>query len=170
MVHVRVSEVYINFALMYMTDSIFLVLPIKDLIKEDGELTTSFKLTTVKKPPVSHLCVLFCLCVVRKATAHVDTKSLNMRHQWKEVFCGIFVGIPQHQKGYLVYVPHTRKILYSYDVVFYEIFLVSWHKHHNHMKKQCLHNRLCHIHIMLHHQGKKTGAIITFTQFEEGNI
>ena len=37
-------------------------------------------------------------------------------------FFSIFVGIPQHQKGYLVYVPITRKIISSYDVVFDEIF------------------------------------------------
>ena len=39
-----------------------------------------------------------------------------------KVFFGIFVGIPQHQKGYLVYVPSTRKIISSYDVVFDESF------------------------------------------------
>ena len=45
-----------------------------------------------------------------------------MRHQSQNVFRGIFVGIPKHQKGYLVYVPSTRKITSSYDVVLYEIF------------------------------------------------
>ena len=70
------------------------------------------------KPSVSHLCMLFCPCVVRKSTAHVETKTLNMRHQAQKGFCGIFVGIPEHQKGYLVYVPSTRKVISSYDVVF----------------------------------------------------
>ena len=37
-------------------------------------------------------------------------------------FFGIFVGTPQHKKGYLVYVPSTRKIISSYDVVFDESF------------------------------------------------
>ena len=32
------------------------------------------------------------------------------------------MGIPQHQKGYLVYVPSTRKVILSYDVVFDESF------------------------------------------------
>ena len=45
-----------------------------------------------------------------------------MRHQAQKGFSSIFVGIPQHQKGYLVYVPSTRKIISSYDVVFYERF------------------------------------------------
>ena len=102
MVHARVTEVYVHFALMYTTDHIFLILPIKYLINEDGNPTTPHKLATGTKPSVSHLLVLFCLCVVRKATAHVETKTLNIRHQAQKGFRGIFVGIPQHQKGYLV--------------------------------------------------------------------
>ena len=37
MVHARVLEVYVNFALMYTTDHIFPVLPIKDLINKGGD-------------------------------------------------------------------------------------------------------------------------------------
>ena len=87
---------------MYAIDHIFLVLPINDLINEDGDQTTPHKLATGTKPSVSHLRVLFCPCVVRKAMANVETKTLNMRHQSQKGFCGIFVGIPQHQKVYLV--------------------------------------------------------------------
>ena len=94
----------------------------KDLINEDADPTKPYKMATDKKPSVPHLRVLFCPCVVRKATAHVETKTLNMRHQAQKGFRGIFVGIPQHQKGYLVYVPSTRKVILSYDVVFDESF------------------------------------------------
>ena len=111
MVHARVPEVYVHFALMYTTDHIFPVLPIKDIINKDGDPTTPHKLVTVTKPSVSHLRVLFCPCVVRKAMAHVETKTLNMRHQAQKGFRGIFIGIPEHKKGYLVYVPSTRKII-----------------------------------------------------------
>ena len=45
-----------------------------------------------------------------------------MCHHAQKGFHGIFFGIPQHQKGYLVYVSHTRKIISSYVVVFYDIF------------------------------------------------
>ena len=122
MVHARVPENYIHIALMYTTDHIFPVLPIKDIINKDGDPTTPYKLATVTKPSVSLLCVLFCPCGVRKSTAHVETKTLNMRHQAQKGFHGILVGIPQHQKGYLVYVHSTRKIILSYDVVFDESF------------------------------------------------
>ena len=86
MVHARVLEAHINFALMYTTYHIFTVLPIKYLINEDGDPTTPHKLATGTKLSVSHLRVLFCPCVVQKATAHVGTKALNMCHQAQKVF------------------------------------------------------------------------------------
>ena len=60
---------------------ISMVLPIKDLIDKDFNPTTPHKLATGTKPSVSHLRVSLCLCVVRKAMAHIDTKTLNVRHQ-----------------------------------------------------------------------------------------
>ena len=113
MVHARVLEAYIHIALMYTPYHFFPVLPIKYL---------PYKLAADTKPSVSHLRLLFCPCVSRKANAHVGTKTLNMQHQSKRGFSGIFVGIPLHQKGYLVYVPISRNIISSYDVVFNEIF------------------------------------------------
>ena len=83
---------------MYTIDHIFPVLPIKDMINKDGDPKTPHKLATGKKPIVSYLRVLFCPCVVRKSTAHVGTKALNMRHQAQKGFRGISVGIRQHQK------------------------------------------------------------------------
>ena len=79
MVNARVLEAYIHFTLMYTTDHIFPVLTIKYMINNDGDPTTPHKLATGTKPSVSHLRVLFFPCVVRKATAHVETKKLNMR-------------------------------------------------------------------------------------------
>ena len=48
MVHTRVLDKYIHFALMYTTDHIFPVLPIKHLIKQYGKPTTTHKLETGK--------------------------------------------------------------------------------------------------------------------------
>ena len=124
MVNAIVSETYIHFSFMYTTDHIFPVLLIKYLINKDGEPTVPFKLTTGTKYPVSYLRMLFFPCVVRKATAHVEKNALNIRHQAQKGFRGIFVGIPQHQKGYIVYVPSTRKIISSYNV-FYEFFSIA---------------------------------------------
>ena len=63
MVHARVSEAYINFALMYTTDNIFQFLPIEEMINKDGDLTMPYKLATGTKPLVSHIRVLFYPCV-----------------------------------------------------------------------------------------------------------
>ena len=98
-VHARVSEAYIHFALMYTTDHTIPFLPIKDMINKDGDPTMLHKPATGTKPSVSHLRVLFFPCVVRKVTAHVETKALNMCHQAIKGFQGIFVGIQDHQKG-----------------------------------------------------------------------
>ena len=59
MVHDRVPEVYVHFALMYTTDLIFTVLPIKDLINKNGDPTTPYTRTTGTEPSLSHLRVLF---------------------------------------------------------------------------------------------------------------
>ena len=155
MVHARVSEAHIHFAVMYKTDNIFPVIPIKYLINKDGGMTMAFKPSTGKKPSVSHLRALFCPCIVHKDTAHVGTKALNMRHQAQNSFCSILVGIPQHQKVYLVYVPHRRRIISLYSVVFDEIPLVRWRIRHNYMQNLWLCDRPCHTYLMLHIQWKK---------------
>ena len=100
---------------MYTADNIFPVVPIKDMINKDCNTTIPLKLATGMKSSVSYLRVLFCPCVLQKATARVVKKALNMRHQAQKGFCGIFVGISQHQKRYVVYIPSTRKKISSYD-------------------------------------------------------
>ena len=122
MIHARVPEAYVHFALMYTTYHIFTVLPIKDLINEDGDPTKSHKLAICTKHSVSHLRVLFCTCVARKATAHVGTKTLNMHHQAQKGFRSILVGIPEHQKVSLVYVPSTRKIYFHMMLCLTKVF------------------------------------------------
>ena len=53
-----------------------------------------------------------------KSTENFDGNALNMYHQSHKLFRGIFVVIPQHQKGCLIYVPSTWKIFSPHDVVF----------------------------------------------------
>ena len=52
MVHARVPEVYVHFSLMYTTDHIFPLLPIKYLKNEDGDPTTPHQLALGRKPSV----------------------------------------------------------------------------------------------------------------------
>ena len=93
-----------------------------------------------------------------------------MRHQAQKGFCGIFFGITQHQKWYLVYVTSTRKIISSYDVVFDES-LSSELEYTSRPYSEAMDMRSsvtytpCATSPM-----EQTGNIITFTQFEEGNV
>ena len=81
MVHAQVYDIYTHFSFMYTTEHIFLVLTIKHLVNQYGEPTTPHKLETGIKPSVSNLRVLFCSCVLPKATAYVNTNMLNMHYQ-----------------------------------------------------------------------------------------
>ena len=101
MVHARFLEYYIHYALMHTSDHIFPVLPIKELINKDGKPTTPFKIATGMKPLILHLRILFCPCVVRKATAYVETKDSIMRQQAQKGIGGILFGISKQQKGIL---------------------------------------------------------------------
>ena len=132
--------------------------------------TTPHKMATGTKTSVSNINVLFFPCVFSKATAHVDTKALNMRHQLQNDFRGIFVAIPRHQKGYLIYIPSTQKIVSSHDVVLgkncssaleYTSYLY-WEA----LKTQ---PEVSYIpYATSSHE--KTGDIIIFAHFEEGNL
>ena len=113
--------------------------------------------------------VLFFPCVVQKARAHVETKTLNMRHQAQKVFHGIFVVIPQHQKGYLVYVPTTRKVILSYDIVFDKSFSSAL-SYTSRPYAEAMEMRPAVTYTPYATYSKEqTGDVITFAQFDEGN-
>ena len=102
--------------------------------------------------------------------AHVEKMTLNMRHQTKKGFRGIFVGIPGHQKGYLVYVPSTKKIISSYDVVFDESFSSAL-AYTSRPYSEAIAMRPAVMYILYATSSKeKTGDVVTFWQFEEGKI
>ena len=93
-----------------------------------------------------------------------------MRHQAQKGFCGIIVGIPHHQKGYLVYVPHTRKMLSSYDVVFDESFYRAL-AYMSQLYAEAMYMQPAVSCITYDtYSREQTSDIITFTQFEEGNL
>ena len=95
---------------MCTNNHIFTVLLINNLVNQDGEPRAPHNLATGTKPLVSNERILFYPCVVQKSTAHVNINALNIRHQSQKGFGVIFVGIPQNQIGYLIYVISTQKI------------------------------------------------------------
>ena len=93
-----------------------------------------------------------------------------MRHQAQKGFCDIFVGIPDHQKGYLVYLPSTKKIIYSYDVVSDEIFSsVLAYTSQSYSEAMVMRPEVTYTTCATSLR-EQTGDIIIFSQFEEGDI
>ena len=84
------------------------------------------------------------------------------------MFRGIFVGIPEHQKGYLVYVPSTGNIISSYDVVFDESFSsVLAYTSQPYSEAMAMRPAVTYTPYVTS-LIEQTGDVITFTQFEEG--
>ena len=93
-----------------------------------------------------------------------------MRHQAQKGFRGIFVGIPEHQKGYLVYIPSTRKVISSYNVLFDECFSSAL-SYTSQPYSEAMAMRPSVTYTLYATSSKEqTGDVIMFTQFEEGNL
>ena len=109
-------------------------------------------------------------CVVWKANAHVDKKLLNIRHQAQKGFCGTFVGIPQHQKGYIMNVLNTRKIISSYDVFLGECFSIALvYMSRPYSEAMAMRLSMTYTTYAISSE-KQTGDIIALAQFEEGDL
>ena len=93
-----------------------------------------------------------------------------MCHQAQKGIFGIFVGIPHHQKGYLVYVPSTKRIISSYHVIFDEIFFSTLsYMPQPYSKDMAVRPSVTYAPCATSSR-EKTGDIITFAQFEEGYL
>ena len=93
-----------------------------------------------------------------------------MHHQAQKGFHGIFVGIPQHQKGYLVYVPSTRKVVLSYDVMFDKsVSSALSYTSQPYAEAMAMRPTVMYTLYATSYQ-EQTGDVITLTQFEEGNL
>ena len=93
-----------------------------------------------------------------------------MRHQAQKGFRGIFVGIPQHQKGYLVYVPSTRKVISSYNVMFDKSFSSALsYTSRPYAEAMAMCPTVTYTPYATSSK-EQTGNVITFAQFEEGNL
>ena len=81
---------------------------------------------------------------------------------------GIFVGIPQHQKIYLVYVPSTRKVILLYNVVFDKSFSSAF-SYTSQLYAEAMAMRPTVTYTLYATSSKEqTGDVITFAQFVEG--
>ena len=93
-----------------------------------------------------------------------------MRNQSQREFRAIFVGIPQHQKGYLVYVPINRKVILSYNIVFDESFSSALsYTSRPYAEAMAMRPTVTYTPYATSSK-EQTGDVITFAQFEEGNL
>ena len=93
-----------------------------------------------------------------------------MRHQAQKGFRGIFAGIPQHQKGYLVYIPSTIKLISSYNFVFDEnISSALSYTPRPYLEAMAMRPAVTYTSYTTSSK-EQTGDVITFAQFEEGNL
>ena len=114
--------------------------------------------------------MLFYPFVVQKATADLEKKALNMSHQAQKSFRGIFIGITQHQKGYLVYAPSTRKIISLYIFFINESFSSALaFTSRTYLELMAMRPEVTYTPYATSSK-EQTGDIITLVQFEEGNL
>ena len=82
----------------------------------------------------------------------------------------LHVEIPRHQKEFFVYVPSTRKIIYSYDVVFDESFSIALaYTSQPYSEAMVMRPAVTYTPYGTSSR-EQTGDIITFANFEEGII
>jgi transposase InsO family protein len=119
LVHARLPDTYYYHALRYAT-AVFNVLPVKGVYTKDGVIGTPYELCRGHKPAILEFKVFGCPCVAKKYLAAIDGSTQSK--QTERGIRGVFIGFPENQKGYLLYVPSTRSICVSGDVFFDENF------------------------------------------------
>ena len=166
MVHAQFLEAYTHFTLMYMAYHIFPVLPIKDLINEDGGLTMPFKLATDMKPSISkrivHVLYIKLLHMLGKRRQTCVTNP-------KIVFGVSFLGFRSIRKG-IFFMNHTNIISYLCMIFFNESFSIFLaYKSQPYAEAMDVQPAVSNIPYATCSK-EKTGNIITFTYFEEGGL
>ena len=80
------------------------------------------------------------------------------------------MGIPQHQKGYLVYVPSTRKVISSYGVRFDKSFVSALsYTSQPYAEAMAMRPAVTYTPYTTYSK-EQTSDVITFAQFDEGNL
>jgi hypothetical protein len=115
------------------------VLPHKALTKTDGKTQCPLGVYTGQPASVSNFRVMCCPAImpynnIHKVKTKVRAEPLDSRKEFKRMetlnrkncsqraLRGVFVGLPRHSKGHLIYVPLTNKIYCTMDECFDEEF------------------------------------------------
>ncbi len=145
----------------------FNILPLKDLVTLDGTVSTPFELFVGTTPMVSHFRVFGCPCIAKKWTISVDGKPEDNSKGTQRGIRGIHLGFSPTQKGLLLYVPSTRQIVISGDVICDETFASTvaetWRPFHDALALRPSASFIPDSYTVLEHIGD------LLSQFEEGN-
>ena len=104
------------------------VLPAKGLYDKNNEPTTTYAILHGKKPRIGRFKVFGCPCVFKRYAPMYDGETSTKFTQLQRGCRGIFVGFPETQAGWLIYI-HDKldnvNLVVSSDVVFDQHFVSS---------------------------------------------
>jgi hypothetical protein len=116
---------------------------------------------------VSHFRVFGCPCIAKKWTISVDGKPKDNSKGTQKGIRGIHLGFSPMQKGLLLYVPSTRQIVISGDVICHDTFAYTvagtWRPFHDAVALRPTASFITDSYTVLEHTGDR------LSQFEEGN-
>jgi hypothetical protein len=129
LVHARLPDQYHYHAIRYAA-SVFNILPVKNLYDSDGEIASPHELFSGTEPTITQYRVFGCPAVARRWVMTIDGRETI--HCTEKGIRGIFIGFPPNQKGYLIYLPASRTIAVSgdmmFDETFYSAIATTWHR------------------------------------------
>jgi hypothetical protein len=102
------------------------VLPAKNLVVIDGKPTSTYSILYGKKPRIGHFKVFGCPVVFKCYSPLINGKALTDFTELQRGCQGVFVGFPDDQAGWLLFVAtkiNDSHLVVSSDVVFDQYFL-----------------------------------------------
>jgi hypothetical protein len=156
LVNTRLPDMYMYHALLHACH-VFNVLSLKDLVTSDGIITTPYELFVGSKPKVTHFRVFGCPCIAKKWTISVDGKPEDNSKSTQRGIIEIHLGFSPTQKGRLLYIPSTRQIIISGDVICDETFASTvaeaWRLFHDALALQPETSFIPDLHTFVEHTG-----------------
>ena len=132
LIHARLSTKFYYFALKYAC-VLHNVLPVRDLVDKEGNMTTPHFMFRGHKPNIAHLRT-FGAPSIRKRYGKKQESGARSKSKWdlqQGIRC-IYLGLPDNQAGWSFWTPGTTKTVVSYDAIFDESFSSAVHNNRHH--------------------------------------
>ncbi len=103
--------------------NVFNILPLEDLVTANGTVTTPFELFVGSKPMVSHFSVFGCPCIAKSGQSQwMASLKITARAPREELGEYTLDFLQPRKDCYFTFVPSTRQIVISGDVIWDETF------------------------------------------------